>query len=82
MSDYPVRIPDGDVFGFMESGADPAEQIVAEAESCIGDPRSYERALAWLSDPDRKPAVRCTGKPVVTVIMDALSADPDAEADR
>jgi hypothetical protein len=74
MGDHqPVRIPDGDIFGFMEHGADPAEQAVAEAQSCIGDPRSYERALEH--ERSRKPVVRQTGRPIMTLIAEALGSE-------
>ena len=47
----------------LEHGTTPPERVVAEAASCIGGPRSYERT--------RKPAVRASGKPVFTMITDA-----------
>lgn len=74
MSDrQPVRIPDGDIFGYIEHGANPAEQVVAEAQSCIGDPRSYERAVEW--ERTRKPVVRQTGRPIMTLIAEALGLE-------
>ena len=72
-SDQPVRVPDGDMLGFMEHRADPAEQVVAEAASCIGDPETYERALE--RQRTRKPAVRQTGRPIMTLLAEALAPE-------
>lgn len=64
-----VRMPNG-VMDYLENGTTPADQVVAEAESAVGDPRSYERAVEWQRT--RPPAVRQTGRPIMTMIADAL----------
>jgi hypothetical protein len=66
------------VMDYLENGTTPAEQVVAEAESALGDPRSYERAVAWQAERPR--AVHQTGRPIMTMLADALSSDDEPEA--
>ncbi len=71
MSDL-FRMPDG-VMGYLENGTTPEAQVVAEAESCVGDPESYERALKHQRT--RKPAVRQTGRPIMTMLAGTLGLE-------
>jgi len=64
----PYRMPEG-VAHWLEHGTTPQAQVVAEAESCAGDPESFERALA--RHRARKPAVPA-GRSPVTMIFEAL----------
>jgi len=68
----PVRMPEG-VMDYLEHGTTPEEQVVAEALSAVGDPESHERALE--RQRTRKPAVRQTGRPIMTMLADALGLD-------
>lgn len=71
-SNHQVRLPMG-VMDFLENGTTPDQQVVAEAESCTGDPESYERALARQAS--RGPAVRHTGRPLMTMLAEALGEE-------
>lgn len=63
------RMPNG-VMHALENGVDPADQVVAEAESCVGDPERYERAVE--RQRTRPRAVRITGRPFMTILAEAL----------
>jgi hypothetical protein len=65
-------MPDG-VMDYLEHGATPAEQAVAEAQAAAGGPRSYERALEHQRT--RRPVVRQSGRPVMTMLAGALGLD-------
>jgi hypothetical protein len=67
-------MPNG-VMEYLEHGTTLAEQVVAEAMSAIGDPRSYERALDHQRT--RTPTTRQSGRPVFTMIADALGRTED-----
>ena len=72
----PFRMPNG-IEDYLENGTTPAEQVVAEAESCIGDPESYERALARQAARSRRPNVMATadGRSFMTVLAEALDLE-------
>lgn len=77
MSANNLRMPNG-VMDWLENGhtaTSEAEAIAADAASQQGDPRSYERALEHQRN--RAAVTRTTGKPMFTMIADAL-----ARADR
>lgn len=61
---------------FLANGTTPNEQVVAEAQSCIGDPESYERALARQAERPARPRVMRTadGRPFMAVLAEALDA--------
>ena len=70
------RIPNG-VMDYLENGTTPDEQVVAEAESCVGDPESYERALARQAERTARPRVMATkdGRSLMSVLAEALGAE-------
>jgi hypothetical protein len=74
----PFRMPKG-VMDYLENGTTPAEQVVAEAESAVGDPESYERALARQAQRSREPRVMRTadGRPFMSVLAEALGPDEE-----
>jgi hypothetical protein len=69
----PVRMPNG-VMDYLERGSTPVEQAEAECAAATGDPESYERALARHNDPCRVSSVRYTGRPILTMIIEALES--------
>jgi hypothetical protein len=73
MSASDLRMPNG-VMDWLENGhtvTSEAEAATADAASQQGDPRSYERALE--RQRNRTPVTRTTGKPMFTMIADALA---------
>jgi hypothetical protein len=71
-----IRMPNG-VMDYLEHGAGVIETAEAEAQSAVGDPNSYERAREWLERPDRPSSVRHSGRPILTMLFEALA--PEAE---
>lgn len=71
----PVRMPNG-VMDYLERGTTPVEAAEAETRAAVGDPETYERALARqqerLSQP---PTVRHTGTPILTRLFELLAED-------
>jgi hypothetical protein len=68
------RMPDG-VMAYLEHGTTAADQVVAEALSAVGDPETYERALERQAT--RKPAVRQSGRPFMTILTEALDSNEE-----
>jgi hypothetical protein len=75
---HPFRMPEG-VDDYLANGTTPEAQVVAEADSCIGDPESYERALARQATRDRTPRVMATkdGRPLMSVLAEALGMEQE-----
>ena len=69
--DY-TRMPNG-VMNYLERGTTEAEVDTAEERAGNRDPESYEAALEWQATRPR--AVRQTGRPIMTMIAEALSDD-------
>lgn len=73
MSDL-LRMPDG-VMDYLENGTTPVRVAEEECKAAARDPRSYEAALEHLTDPNRKPSVRMTGRPIMTILAEALGEE-------
>jgi hypothetical protein len=82
MSADDLRMPNC-VMDWLENGhtvTSEAEAIAAEDASQQGDPRSYERALE--RQRNRAPVTRTTGKPMFTMIAEALGLTADRETEK
>jgi hypothetical protein len=83
MSEYPeraslVRMPNG-VMDYLEHDADIVETAEAETRSAVGDPETYERALARQQERLTQPSsVRHTGTPILTRLFELLAPDEEA----
>jgi hypothetical protein len=71
--DY-TRMPNG-VMDYLECGTTEARIDAAEARAATRDPESYEAALEWQATRPR--AVRQAGRPIMTMIAEALSTDTE-----
>lgn len=73
----PVRMPNG-VMDYLERGTTPVEAAEAELRAAVGDPETYERALARQHERrNEPPAVRHTGRPIMTMLAEALGLDEE-----
>lgn len=72
MSDDQVRMPDG-VMDYLERGTTPVEAAEAETRAAADDLGTYERALA--RQQERTSTVRYTGRPVMTILSEALNGE-------
>jgi hypothetical protein len=71
-----IRMPNG-VMDYLEHGADVVETAEAEARSAAGDPNGYKRAREWLERPDRPSSVRHSGRPILTMLFEALAPEEE-----
>jgi hypothetical protein len=75
----PVRMPDG-VMDYLERGTTPVAAAEAETQAAAGDPETYERALERRRTRTSSP-VRQYGRPIMTMLAEALEADSQANPD-
>lgn len=70
-----VRMPNG-VMDYLQRGTTPVEAAEAELRAAVGNPETYERALARQAERrSQPPAVRHTGRPIMAMLAEALGLE-------